>query len=134
VVILLDEPSMGLDPKTTATVFSQIDRLREIGKAVLLVEQNARRALEMADRGCVLDLGSIHVEGPARDLLADPALGRLYLGGGPRASGAGRGADASAGAGGGGDASAGAGGAVDASTDAGDVGPAATATSSENDT
>jgi branched-chain amino acid transport system ATP-binding protein len=87
-VILLDEPSMGLDPKTAATVFSQIDRLRQIGKAVLLVEQNARRALEMADRGCVLDLGRIHVEGPARDLLNDPSLGRLYLGGrpGPRRS------------------------------------------------
>jgi branched-chain amino acid transport system ATP-binding protein len=82
-VILLDEPSMGLDPKTTTTVFGQIDRLRQIGMAVLLVEQNARRALEMADRGCVLDLGRIHVEGPARELLNDPSLGRLYLGGRP---------------------------------------------------
>jgi len=82
-VILLDEPSMGLDPKTTTTVFEQIDRLRQLGKAVLLVEQNARRALEMADRGCVLDLGRLHVEGPARQLLADPSLGRLYLGGRP---------------------------------------------------
>jgi branched-chain amino acid transport system ATP-binding protein len=88
-VILLDEPSMGLDPKTATTVFSQIDRLRQIGKAVLLVEQNARRALEMADRGCVLDLGRIYVEGPARDLLNDPSLGRLYLGGRPRAAGGG---------------------------------------------
>jgi branched-chain amino acid transport system ATP-binding protein len=85
-VILLDEPSMGLDPKTTATVFAQIDRLRHIGMAVLLVEQNARRALEMADRGCVLDLGRIHVEGPARELLNDPSLGRLYLGGRPGAA------------------------------------------------
>ena len=94
-VILLDEPSMGLDPKTTTTVFAQIDRLRQIGKAVLLVEQNARRALEMADRGCVLDLGRIHAEGPARDLLNDPSLGRLYLGGRP--GGAGDGAAAAAG-------------------------------------
>ncbi|HSK95636.1 MAG TPA: hypothetical protein VK891_03385, partial [Euzebyales bacterium] len=94
-VILLDEPSMGLDPKTTATVFSQIDRLREIGKAVLLVEQNARRALEMADRGCVLDLGRIHVEGPARDLLHDPSLGRLYLGGRPEVADGDAAADAS---------------------------------------
>jgi branched-chain amino acid transport system ATP-binding protein len=86
VVILLDEPSMGLDPRTTATVFSQIDRLREIGKAVLLVEQNARRALEMSDRGCVLALGRIHVDGTARDLLNDPSLGRLYLGGRPDAA------------------------------------------------
>lgn len=82
-VLLLDEPSMGLDPKTTTTVFGEIDRLRQLGKAVLLVEQNARRALEMADHGCVLDLGRIHVEGPARDLLEDPRLGRLYLGAGP---------------------------------------------------
>ena len=80
-VLLLDEPSMGLDPKTTATVFDQIDSLRQLGKAVLLVEQNARRALEMADRGCVLDLGRIHITGPARDLLEDPELASLYLGG-----------------------------------------------------
>jgi len=53
------------------------------------VEQNARRALEMADRGCVLDLGRIHAEGPAHDLLNDPSLGRLYLGGRPGAAGGG---------------------------------------------
>ena len=82
-VILLDEPSMGLDPKTTATVFEQVARLREIGKGVLLVEQNARRALEMADRGCVLDLGRIRIEGPAAQLLDDPELGALYLGAAP---------------------------------------------------
>jgi branched-chain amino acid transport system ATP-binding protein len=80
-VVLLDEPSMGLDPKTTATVFDQIARMREIGTAVLLVEQNARRALAMADVGCVLDLGRLHASGPAPELLADPALGALYLGG-----------------------------------------------------
>lgn len=80
-VVLLDEPSMGLDPKTTATVFEQIARMRQAGVAVLLVEQNARRALEMADVGCVLDLGRIHASGPARQLLADPALGAVYLGG-----------------------------------------------------
>lgn len=85
-VILLDEPSMGLDPKTTATVFEQVARLRELDKGVLLVEQNARRALEMADRGCVLDLGRIRMEGPARQLLDDPKLGALYLGGGLRST------------------------------------------------
>jgi branched-chain amino acid transport system ATP-binding protein len=111
-VILLVEPSMGLDPKTATTVFSQIDRLRQIGKAVLLVEQNARRALEMADRGCVLDLGRIHVEGPARDLLNDPSLGRLYLGGRPGAAGGG----------------------AAAATGDDDRAPAAPATSSETDT
>ena len=82
-VVLLDEPSMGLDPKTTATVFEQVARMRDAGTAVLLVEQNARRALETADVGCVLDLGRVHVSGPAAELLADPRLGELYLGGRP---------------------------------------------------
>jgi len=82
-VVLLDEPSMGLDPKTTSTVFEQVVRMREAGTAVLLVEQNARRALETADIGCVLDLGRVHISGPAPELLADPQLSELYLGGRP---------------------------------------------------
>ncbi|WP_188187329.1 ABC transporter ATP-binding protein [Nonomuraea sp. SYSU D8015] len=82
-VVLLDEPSMGLDPRNTQVVFDQIDLMRRTGVAVLLVEQNARRALEMADVGCVLDLGRVHISGPARELAADPRLGRLYLGGAP---------------------------------------------------
>lgn len=82
-VVLLDEPSMGLDPKTTSTVFEQVVRMRDAGTAVLLVEQNARRALETADIGCVLDLGRVHVSGPAPQLLADPQLSELYLGGRP---------------------------------------------------
>ncbi|BCJ69744.1 ABC transporter ATP-binding protein [Polymorphospora rubra] len=82
-VVLLDEPSMGLDPKTTSTVFEQVVRMRDAGVAVLLVEQNARRALETADIGCVLDLGKVHITGPAPELLADPQLGELYLGGRP---------------------------------------------------
>ena len=57
--------------------------MRDAGTAVLLVEQNARRALETADIGCVLDLGRVHISGPARDLLADPQLAELYLGGRP---------------------------------------------------
>jgi branched-chain amino acid transport system ATP-binding protein len=69
-VVLLDEPSMGLD-------------MRDAGVAVLLVEQNARRALETADIGCVLDLGTVHITGPASELLADPKLSELYLGGRP---------------------------------------------------
>jgi branched-chain amino acid transport system ATP-binding protein len=82
-VVLLDEPSMGLDPKTTSTVFEQVARMRDAGTAVLLVEQNARRALETADIGCVLDLGRVHISGPARQLLDDPQLSELYLGGRP---------------------------------------------------
>jgi branched-chain amino acid transport system ATP-binding protein len=82
-VVLLDEPSMGLDPKTTSAVFEQVARMRDAGTAVLLVEQNARRALETADVGCVLDLGKVHISGPAPELLADPQLSELYLGGRP---------------------------------------------------
>ena len=82
-VVLLDEPSMGLDPKTTSKVFEQVVRMRDAGTAVLLVEQNARRALETADVGCVLDLGRVYISGPAPELLADPQLGQLYLGGRP---------------------------------------------------
>jgi branched-chain amino acid transport system ATP-binding protein len=82
-VVLLDEPSMGLDPKTTSKVFEQVVRMRDAGTAVLLVEQNARRALQTADVGCVLDLGRVHISGPAPELLADPQLGQLYLGGRP---------------------------------------------------
>jgi branched-chain amino acid transport system ATP-binding protein len=84
-VVLLDEPSMGLDPKTTSKVFEQVVRMRDAGIAVLLVEQNARRALETADVGCVLDLGRVHITGPAPELLADPQLAELYLGGRPAA-------------------------------------------------
>ncbi|MGC5616279.1 ABC transporter ATP-binding protein [Georgenia sp. Z1491] len=84
-VVLLDEPSMGLDPKRTTVVFEEVARMRDAGVAVLLVEQNARRALEMADIGCVLDLGTIFTTGPAPELLADPKLSELYLGGRPAA-------------------------------------------------
>lgn len=87
-VVLLDEPSMGLDPKTTGTVFEQVVRMRDAGTAVLLVEQNARRALETADIGCVLDLGRVHITGKASDLLADPQLAELYLGGRPHTTSA----------------------------------------------
>jgi branched-chain amino acid transport system ATP-binding protein len=82
-VLLLDEPSMGLDPRATAVVFEQVVAMREAGLAILLVEQNARRALETADLGCVLDLGRVHISGPAPELLADPQLAELYLGGRP---------------------------------------------------
>jgi branched-chain amino acid transport system ATP-binding protein len=85
-IVLMDEPTMGLDPKSAAVVFAQIDVLRQHGRAVLLVEQNARRALEMADLGCVLDLGRIAIEGPANELLSSPELGQLYLGGRPHAA------------------------------------------------
>jgi branched-chain amino acid transport system ATP-binding protein len=68
-------------------VFEQVVAMREAGLAILLVEQNARRALETADVGCVLDLGRVHITGPAPDLLADPQLAELYLGGRPTVAG-----------------------------------------------
>ncbi|MGH2427855.1 MAG: ABC transporter ATP-binding protein [Candidatus Limnocylindria bacterium] len=82
-ILLLDEPSCGLEPRAVATVFAEIDRLRGAGKAILLVEQNARSALRMSDRGCVLDLGRVAIDGPAPALLDDPQLGSLYLGAAP---------------------------------------------------
>lgn len=81
-ILLLDEPSCGLEPRAASVVFSEISNLREMGKAILLVEQNARSALELSDRGCVLDLGVVRIEGEASDLLENPKLGSLYLGGG----------------------------------------------------
>ena len=95
-VVLLDEPSMGLDPKATSVVFEPVVRMRDAGLAVLVVEQNARRALETADLGCVLDLGRVHISGPASELLADPQLAELYLGGRPRTSTSAPGSDRAA--------------------------------------
>jgi branched-chain amino acid transport system ATP-binding protein len=79
-VILLDEPSIGLAPQIVSQVFEAIARLREAGKTLIIVEQNARKGLEHADRGCVLDLGETRIEGPAQTLLADPRIEELYLG------------------------------------------------------
>lgn len=81
-LILLDEPSMGLSPQMMGQVFTWIRRIHEVGTAILMVEQNARQALEIADRGYVLDLGRNRFEGEARALLDDPNVKRLYLGGG----------------------------------------------------
>ncbi len=79
-VILLDEPSMGLAPKIVDEVFAVIAQIRAEGTTVLLVEQNARRALRAADHGYVLSSGEIAHEGPAADLLADDRVVQAYLG------------------------------------------------------
>jgi ABC-type branched-subunit amino acid transport system ATPase component len=79
-IILLDEPSVGLAPLIVQQVFDAIARLRSAGKALVIVEQNARRGLECADRGYVLDLGETRLEGPAETLLQDPKIQELYLG------------------------------------------------------
>ena len=79
-LILLDEPSIGLAPQIVQQVFDAVARLRDAVKTIVMVEQNARKGLESADRGCVLDLGRTRLEGPAASLLADPQIEELYLG------------------------------------------------------
>jgi branched-chain amino acid transport system ATP-binding protein len=79
-VLLLDEPSLGLAPRIVAEVLATIAALRASGTAILLVEQNARAALRLADRAYVLELGRIALEGPAASLAGDENLKNLYLG------------------------------------------------------
>ena len=83
-MLLLDEPSAGLAPEAVATVFASLRRLKERGLTIAIVEQNARLALAMSDYGYVLEAGRNRHEGPARDLLGDPRVIELYLGGGSR--------------------------------------------------
>jgi branched-chain amino acid transport system ATP-binding protein len=80
-LLMLDEPSLGLAPLIVREIFRVIRALRERGVSILLVEQNARAALESADYGYVLETGQIGLHGPAAALLADPRLTALYLGG-----------------------------------------------------
>jgi branched-chain amino acid transport system ATP-binding protein len=79
-LLMLDEPSLGLAPLIVREIFKAIASLREIGVSILLVEQNARAALQTADYGYILETGEIAGEGPAADLLADPVLIATYLG------------------------------------------------------
>jgi branched-chain amino acid transport system ATP-binding protein len=80
-VIVLDEPTAGLAPKVVGEVFAELRRLATTGVAVLMVEQNARAALAISDRGCVLAEGRNRAGGRAADLLADTALAEAFLGG-----------------------------------------------------
>ena len=84
-LLMLDEPSIGLAPLVAAEVFGVIQSIRTEGTTVVIVEQNVKRALEIAERAIVLDLGRKRFEGSGRDVLADPALAALYLGGAPAA-------------------------------------------------
>jgi len=79
-MIMMDEPSMGLAPLVVRDIFGIVTRLRDEGNTVLLVEQNARAALAVADRGYVLETGRIILEGMAEDLLANREVQRAYLG------------------------------------------------------
>jgi branched-chain amino acid transport system ATP-binding protein len=79
-LLMLDEPSLGLAPRIVREIFHIIARLRETGVAILLVEQNARAALQVADYGYVLETGEIALHGPARDLADNPRVIESYLG------------------------------------------------------
>jgi neutral amino acid transport system ATP-binding protein len=79
-LLLLDEPSAALSPILVNSVFEQIKAINESGKAVVLVEQNAKKALIMADRGYILENGKDAMEGKGEDLLNNPKVGELYLG------------------------------------------------------
>jgi neutral amino acid transport system ATP-binding protein len=80
-VLLLDEPSAGLAPAFVDAIFEKIEEVNRDGVTIVMVEQNARRALAMSDRGYVLDLGKDRFEGPGKELLDDPKVAELYLGG-----------------------------------------------------
>jgi branched-chain amino acid transport system ATP-binding protein len=80
-VMLLDEPSMGLAPLLMMDVFKVMTEINEKGTTILLVEQNARMALQFAQRGYVLESGNLVLEGDSKDLLDDPEVKKAYLGG-----------------------------------------------------
>jgi len=79
-VLMLDEPSLGLAPLIVRDIFRIIAELRRKGVSILLVEQNARAALQVADYAYVLELGQVAMEGPASQLADDPRVVEAYLG------------------------------------------------------
>ena len=83
-VLLLDEPSAGLAPAFVEAIFEKIADINRAGVTMVMVEQNARRALGMSSRGYVLDVGANRFEGPGQELLDDPKVAELYLGGAAR--------------------------------------------------
>ena len=80
-LILLDEPSLGLAPKFVSLIFDKLSEMKRAGYTMMVVEQNAAKALAVADRAYVLELGRNRLEGAGRALLEDPEVKRLYLGG-----------------------------------------------------
>jgi len=80
-LLLLDEPSAGLSPQAMDLVFDKLVEINTLGIGIVMVEQNARRALALAARGYVLDAGQNAIDGPGADLLHDPKVAELYLGG-----------------------------------------------------
>jgi len=82
-MLMLDEPSLGLAPRIVEEIFEKLAELRGSNNGILLVEQNARKALALADRGYVLENGRIVLAGAARDLRANEMVVSAYFGGGP---------------------------------------------------
>jgi len=80
-LVVLDEPSMGLDPKTLRQVFETVKAMNDAGRTVLLVEQNARAALKLSTYGVVLESGTVRLTGTGREVLEHPEIEELYLGG-----------------------------------------------------
>ena len=80
-MVVLDEPSMGLDPQTRQIVFEMIELMNREGKTILLVEQNARAGLKLSSRGVVLENGIVRLSGTGREVLEHPEIAALYLGG-----------------------------------------------------
>jgi len=79
-LLILDEPSMGLDPKTRSLVFTTIGDMNREGRTLLLVEQNARSGLGIATHGVVMESGRVRLQGSGAEVLNNPEIGRLYLG------------------------------------------------------
>ncbi len=79
-LLMFDEPSLGLAPIIVEEIFSLLQRIRDMGKTILLIEQNANMALQIADRGYVIETGRIALEGPAADLRNNPQVAAAYLG------------------------------------------------------
>ncbi len=80
-IVMLDEPSLGLAPIVIEDIFELIVKIRDMGKTILLIEQNASVALSIADRGYVMEIGKITMEGTGQELLTDPEVKKAYLGG-----------------------------------------------------
>jgi ABC-type branched-subunit amino acid transport system ATPase component len=80
-LVILDEPSMGLDPKTLRLMFDTVKMMNTMGRTVLLVEQNARQGLKLSNHGVVLENGLVRLSGTGSEVLNNPEIGALYLGG-----------------------------------------------------